>query len=111
MFDTGKQQTDCAGDQDISITSKTSAVGSIFKKAKDATKNITGSNKILLDVYSPEEISAGGKTLEHDNIIGVLKIESNDQDLSTCAVVKGAAEIKSYMDTNKPLFVKIQTAD
>ena len=34
MFDTGKQQTDCAGDQDISISSKTSAVGSIFKKLK-----------------------------------------------------------------------------
>jgi hypothetical protein len=107
VFDSGKQQSGCSGDEEVSLASKTSAVTSVFKKAKGALM----SNKIILDVFIPEDINMGSKTLRREKVIGQLKINSIEKDLTVCSVVKGAEEIKTYMDNNKPVYVKIQKAD
>jgi len=103
VFDSGQQQKICQGDDDISVTSKTSAVTSLFKKAKGAI----GANKMYLEVYTSEIIKVGEKMLEHDDVVGILRVDANDANLSTCTVTKGGDMIKSDLDSKKPLFIRV----
>jgi hypothetical protein len=107
IFDSGKQESDCPGDDGISVASKTSAVGSVFSKMKGA---IVG-KKILLSVVCPEIISAGGKNYTRDKVIAQLKIDSVEGELTLCSVLKGAQDIKSYLDDKKTLFVRLEKED